>query len=477
MDVWDDPVSTLNHTIGFKKFSDYQLESTPDDKDSLKVGLSTELSAYGIVAEQFSIVDMNCVEDFDLASENGLIIGKDTVSTEITFSSRILKDYDESIGNRVVSIDDFSGTFNSNPRSTRFTTVASWTLSERRALKYFLYVKDKRFTAQRQLTIVDIVHDNNFGYLNQYGKIDTVYDQGDFDFAISGSLGELRWYPVKYSVNDYWIASLSFNLDDNALSTGSTVVGPSIVDTESVAIGVGIGTTTIVGIASTYRSAHVIVSINPDINYEEFEYNQFNIIHNGTDVEVMEYGRLSTNITEGYVSRTGMGTYHGYIEDDLLKIDFYPNSGVGIGTTGAINTMLVGMASSEYSGISTVELKHCILESRCTGIGSTTSPIENVIAEYPPDYQAAYCFVQITDCTNKAYQLSEFLCVNDYVQDETQESYDVEFGNVYSGNAGLGTIGSRVSAGGTMSIVFTPNASMDVQTNVWSNVLKIEDDT
>ena len=97
----------------------------------------------------------------------------------------------------------------------------------------------------------------------------------------------------------------------------------------------------------------------------------------------MEYGRLSTNITEGYVTRTGMGTYYGYIDDDLLKIDFYPNSGVGIGTTGAINTMLIGMASSEYSGISTVELKHAILESRCTGIGSTTSPVENIIAEYP----------------------------------------------------------------------------------------------
>ena len=101
----------------------------------------------------------------------------------------------------------------------------------------------------------------------------------------------------------------------NALSTGSTVVGPSIVDTESVAIGVGIGTTTIVGIASTYRSAHVMVSINPDINYEEFEYNQFNIIHDGTTVDIMEYGRLSTNITEGYVSRTGMG-----LIVDILKM-------------------------------------------------------------------------------------------------------------------------------------------------------------
>mgnify|MGYP003323241195 CR=1 FL=1 len=73
--------------------------------------------------------------------------------------------------------------------------------------------------------------------------------------------------------------------------------------------------------------------------------------------------------------------------------------------------------------------------------------------------------------------MSEFLCINDYVEDEAQESYDVEFGNIYSGNAGLGTIGSRVSAGGTMSIVFTPNSGIDVQTNVFSNILRITDDT
>ena len=44
----------------------------------------------------------------------------------------------------------------------------------------------------------------------------------------------LNFYPVKYSVNDYFVASLSYNLDDNLLSTGSTVIGPSLVDSESV---------------------------------------------------------------------------------------------------------------------------------------------------------------------------------------------------------------------------------------------------
>ena len=89
------------------------------------------------------------------------ITGDDAFSTEITFSSRILQDYSESVGNRVVSIDDFSGIFNSNPRATRFSTVARWTLADRRAVKYFTYVRDKRFSGQRQLMIVDIINDNS----------------------------------------------------------------------------------------------------------------------------------------------------------------------------------------------------------------------------------------------------------------------------------------------------------------------------
>jgi hypothetical protein len=257
METWNDPVSSLNHTLGFKKFSDYQLESTA----SARVGLSTELSNVSVVNDLYGIGDLNCVYDFDLVSENALQVNEDdSISTEITFSSRILKDYSESVGNRVVSIDDFSGTFNSNPRATRFSTVNRFALSSNRAMKFITFVRDKRFGAQRQLMIVDIIHDSNIGYINQYGRVETVYDQGDFDFAISGNEGVLNFYPVKYSVNDYFVASLSYNLDDNLLSTGSTVIARSIVDSESVTIGTGTGTTTIVGIASTYRSAMSLIN-------------------------------------------------------------------------------------------------------------------------------------------------------------------------------------------------------------------------
>ena len=475
MEKWNDPVSSLNHTLGYKKFSDYQLESTA----AARVGLSTELSDVSVVNDLYGVGNLNCVYDFDLVSENALQVNEnDAVSTEITFTSRILKDYSESVGNRVVSIDDFSGTFNSNPRATRFTTVNSWTLSERRALKYITFVRDKRFTAQRQLMIVDIIHDDSIGYINQYARVESVYGQGDFDFAISGSLGQLNFYPIKYSVNDYFVTTLSYNLDDNLLSTGSTVIGRSLVDSESVTIGTGIGTTTIVGIASTYRSAKVIININPDISGTEHEFNQLNIIHNGDEVDIMEYGKMTTisNVSD---MTSGLGTYRGYIDGTELKVDFIANSDVGIGTTGVINTILVGMADSAYTGIGTVDLKHARLESRTTEIASSSSPGIATVGEYTSDYEAAYGTVQVTDTTNQVYSMFEFAVVTDYVEGTNTETYDVDWGNVASGVSptGLGTFGSKVSSAGTVSLLFTPVASINTQVNVYMNAIRIQDDT
>ena len=39
--VWEDVVSSINHTLGYKKFSDYQLDSAATDASSMIVGLTT----------------------------------------------------------------------------------------------------------------------------------------------------------------------------------------------------------------------------------------------------------------------------------------------------------------------------------------------------------------------------------------------------------------------------------------------------
>ena len=45
----------------------------------------------------------------------------------------------------------------------------------------------RRYYTQRQLMIVDLLHDNTFGYISQYGRVETNYDQGSFEFAITRS--------------------------------------------------------------------------------------------------------------------------------------------------------------------------------------------------------------------------------------------------------------------------------------------------
>ena len=175
--------------------------------------------------------------DFDLATENNLNLNSKVVSDEIVFSNRILTDYFESVGNRVLSIDDLSGQFNSNPRPTAFSVVDTFTLASTRFQKYITYVRDKRYTAQRQLMLVDVVHDDAQGYLNQYARVETQYDQGSFEFGISGSDGQLLFYPTKSSVNDYNVITMSYDIDDEVLGTGNTSFGGVVtVNTGSVEV-------------------------------------------------------------------------------------------------------------------------------------------------------------------------------------------------------------------------------------------------
>ena len=472
-DTWNDSVSSLNHTLGFKKFSDYQLES--NSNINMSVGLTTNTTVLNAVNNLDGFASLNCVYDFDLVTENNLNQNSNIISDEIIFSNRILSDYFESVGNRVLSIDDISSEFNSNPRPTDFSIVNTFPLSSRRLQKYITYVRDKRFVAQRQLMLVDLLHDDSRGYMNQYARVETTYDQGSFDFSISGSEANLEFHPTRSAINDYDIITLSYGLNDSFLGTGSTSLGGVVlIDTDSISIPSNT-TKTIVSIAKTYTSAKVLVNINPDISKnEEFEAIELNVTHNSNNVELLEYGRLATGISE--YSDTGLGTYHAYIDGSSLKVDFIPTS-VGIATTGAINTITVGLSSDTFTGIGTIDLKRSKIEGRTTSISASGSPGINTVAEYTNTYDGAYFIAQVTDTTNSNVQLSEIVLVDDYVDTSgTREVYMTEYANIET-SAGLGTFGSRVSAAGTVSLVFTPNPSIDSVVNVYMNALTTNEDT
>ena len=472
LDTWEDAVGSLNHTLGFKKFSDYQLETPATFREisnnSMAVGLTTALTNFQVVTDIIGVVDTHCVFDFDLVKENALVGASGVFSNEMIFSSRILTDFFESVGNRVLSIDDMSGSFNSNPRPTPFSVVTQWPLNKRRAIKYITYVRDKRFVAQRQVVIVDLVHDDSNGYINQYAAESTVYPLGSFDFSIVGTDGKLEFYPNNFKVNDYDVVAISYNLDDNLLSIGSTQLGPAKIQTSSVSC-VGIASTTIVSLATTYRSAKVLANITGPNN--EFEMNELNIVHDDTDVHITEYGNLTTNLG-GYVA-AGFGSYHANISGSTLNVDFIPF----IGIAATVNTIQVAISTDSVSGVSTSDLKHARLEARTTGIASASSPGIHTVGTYPTVYDAAYFVAQVSDTTNNTYQMSELVLLDDHNADlGTEQTYLLEYGNTET-VSGLGTFGAQMNSAKTdVELMFTPNADITTQVKVYMNAFRIQDD-
>lgn len=207
----------------------------------------------------------------------------------------------------------------------------------------------------------------------------------------------------------------------------------------------------------------------------EYEFNELNIIHDGSEVYVTEYGQVTTN--PGFFGISGFGTYNPYISGSNLIVDFIPNAGVAA----TINTIQVAITSEGTSGIGTVDLKHARLEARTTTIASSGTPGIHTIGRYPDDYDAAYFIVQVSDTTNSRHQMSEVFVVDDYISSlGTGDTFDNEFGVVET-VTGLGTIGSRIigasSGVGTVELLFTPIASINATVKVYMNALRIQDDS
>ena len=304
--------------------------------------------------------------------------------------------------------------------------------------------------------------------MNQFCRIETAYDQGSFDFSVSGDQGQLTFYPTKSTVNDM-MSTVDYSLVGIfTTGVGSTNLGGIVdVSTASTTVTTGV-TTTIVSIANTYTSAKVIVNINPDVNESKFEMVELNLVHDGTNVELLEYGRMATG---GFAesSETGLGTYHPYIDGSNLKVDFVP--AVGIATTGAINTMIVGLATATSTGISTISMQRVTLEAETTSISASGSPGITTVSSFGGESDVGHYLVQVTDTTNHRVQFSEVVVAESFVDTSNPgDTFFTEFANLET-HAGLGTFGSVLASDGTNSLVFTPEASIDTVVTVFSQTL------
>jgi hypothetical protein len=459
LDRWDDAVQSLNHTSGFKKFSDLSLES----KDPFSVGIITDQNGGSVDAinDIFGVVNLNCVSDFDLASELSVNINGELTSENVLFNSRILQDYSESVSNRVLLVDDISDQFEDRPRTENYSVLEEFELDSAISRKYITFVQDNRFIDKKQILLVSLLQNSRVGFINQYGRVFTSEDLGSFDYRVEEDKGQLLFYPINYSANDYSINLLSYNLGyfDVLNYSSSFDLGDTVqIKAAQLEFIAGI-TTSVVSISSTYRASKILVQIDAG---SDLEFNEITLLHNGTDVSILEYGQILDEDT--YIS-AGLGTFSASISGSNVVLDFNPNAGV----SGTITSLRVSIANTSSVGVGTEKLRNSEFESNIVSIAATSSPGITTISSYVQEnfeekYSAAYFIVSIEDKTNSESEVVEILTIDDGTQ-----AYITEFGNV-STSSGLGTFGVGI-ANSITNLHFTQNEDIDVEVRIFKHAI------
>ena len=489
---WDDVVSSLLHSAGFKKFGDLQVESnlSNEDEESLIID---PIDATTIEIDMISVGDLECVNNFDFATENFLKQDSGDFSDEITFKTRLITDYSESVSNRVLVIDDISGLFNSNKRTTPYEVVSRQPLSKGIAQKFVCLAKDTVFTQERQISLVTVVNSPSNGQVmvSQYGDLFTVGDLGSYDYAIEGSEGVLQFFPTKFKLNSYALSIFSFNLnrlglntavaglgtDNIGISTASGFPG-SIVSVGSSNIIVS-GTTktdliTLAGIGTTTsgtRAAKLLVSVENSNDKTEFE--ELSIIHDGSSVELLEYNQLTNHTLDSISGSTGLGTFGVNLSGNDIIVDYTPIAGP---STTHVNVLSVGFSSESYVGVGSDDYAYGRLSANGVDIASSGSPTATIVGKYanPSDIgvDAAYGIVVVTDKTNNIHQMSEFTVIDDDSTVSLTEFATIDTTDI-SSPVGLGTLGA-VRSGSVTEIRFTPNPSINAHVKTFITKLTPE---
>jgi len=464
-DKWKNLVDANNHTAGFKQFSDLILESNT----SLS-GVSTEQteSKLSVTVDIDSTIDLECVENFDLAKERVFKFDSNKASDEIILKSKIIQDYIQSIGNRVLKIDDVSLDFNNVARTDKNSTVGKYRKNNFAFKKILAFIKDRIYTGNRQINFVSILNKSDNVYLNQYAKVYTNNDMGDFDAQIFGDEIYVNYYPVDYEVNDFNVSLISYDIKDTLSGVGTFALG-DIVNINSSNSIIPSGSTSeniIVGIASTNTSAKVLVEIGgTDGSY--YESNEILLVHNGSEISLTEYGQLISSVNTN--ASFGIGTYGAYYSGDIINLTLTPN--VGVGVSYIINTLNVSIANTTSStGVGTTTLRTGKIDSHYTSISSSGSPTSNVVAQYlNTSYNASYYIVSIDDTTNNQSQVSEIVVV-----DNGTDVSIIEYAPIYTGSS-LGTFSADISSIYTR-LLFTPNPSIDIEVKVFQNAIGLQND-
>ncbi len=477
-DTWKDPVNSLGHVVGFRNFADVSVVSTAstDDKNRRNASVSVSSAVAVVVTDLISENEsLHNSYDFDLVTENSKNINGQFASDEINFGNKILTDYIESRTNRAITIDSVSSQFNDLPRATAFSDVFAFDIDEVDGVKFYVLLFDTRFSGEKEIIQVNLLHDGSTGYMMKFGRVETAIDLGDFDFAITGTTGNLRFVPAKSKFNNYALRIFAQETFKNTVAAEGDIgteinvgVGVSIISSST-----GIGSTDpspvqVVGFGTTaVTTTKLLVQTQELGGRERTQINELVVLNDSEEVYLLDYAQMiNDNISGTNAPSVGLGTFGADVRSGITSVYFTPETGIGV-------TMRVHQTSigSTATGIGSTTISLTELLSTTTNIAATGTPQATRISGINSNtYTAFDALIEIHDTTNDKYAVTQVTAIHD-----GSEPFFTEFGYIdnFSTNntstSGLGVIGVGYStaSGGDIELRLTPPANTAITTKVF----------
>jgi len=322
---WDEIVSNLNHTSGFKKFSNLIVDSNTGILTASNI--TTQDSDISSFAEIDSFVDVNCVFDFDSVAEISVQFPDRYKSNQLYIQNTLLKDYFEMIGNRVLILDDISDIFDSSRQDFEITTN-NYPIFKREFVGSAVSISDNIinipnhfFVTGEEIVYISPTDGTGIGIATTsiagIGLTDLlppkiyIVKDSEFGVRISASASEsLLAIPTVLQISDVGTGTthtfLSKKQNTRALITidgiiQSPIVSTSVTTSTTSTISIGTDLIPIIGVSSIFAGNYIKID-NEIMKVLSSDNNQISVIRNtlGTGLTSHDSGSLVTKIKGNY---------------------------------------------------------------------------------------------------------------------------------------------------------------------------------
>jgi hypothetical protein len=453
---WNSPISDLSHIAGYKKFSDLSIDSNVIGITSITSvtynKLNVLLSSYG---------DVNAVHDFDLVTEEDIDTNNNVYSQYLTFNSVKLGNSFKSTNNRVLSIDDISQLFTTEPINPKLLIDSINSLSSN-VLKYQFFLSETssfvgEFIYPEMFEIFITKNENTYNLIS-YSYF---YDPSLYPNSIFGE------FTVDVNPNDNDVLLLNFT----AKNPFSTIDIKAIKETANVSVGVattsfgyvknveltttvpssGITTTLYTIPSSNCQSGIIFVGISSQGSAVERSFESAFVSNNGT-VYINTYADTATK---------DLGTLS--VTDDGSNVNIQYTGISGIGVTVYSNFKLL---TNTYAGYRSIQKSISLISSsKELSSGSGSVAISTVSADY--SYTKYVIEIQKTSGISTQKSICQLNSVHfkDYLNNIVySEEGDLSI-DQYSFNTVYDTMSN------TYTLYFTPTNSADYKLLIYETSL------